>query len=222
MKRISVGILFCLLATSLAFAADEGGLLPRSFAGWTESGAPQTITDAAQADAAYPAVLKEYGFAGAETATYTRADGRKLTIKAARFNDATGAYGAFTFYRQPAMRTEQIGTKAASANERILFFRDNVLVDATFDRVTEMSAAELRELASMLPAAKGAAANLPSIPQYLPKSRCCGKLGQIHSRTTSSACRESPHSRRSRLISATTPRSCCRIIRRRAAHSRSR
>ena len=150
--------------------AESGGLLPKSFAGWTETGPAQTTTDAAQADAAYPAVLKEYGFVGSETVTYTREDGRKLTVKAAKFNDATGAYGAFTFYRQPAMRTERIGTKAASANQRILFFRDNVLVDATFDRVTEMSAAELRELAGALPAAKGSAANLPTLPEYLPKA----------------------------------------------------
>ena len=126
-------------------------------------------TSAGQADPAYPAVLSEYGFTGSETATYTRSDGRKLTLKAARFNDATGAYGAFTFYRQPAMKTEQIGTKAASANERILFFRSNLLVDAGFDRLTEMSAAELRELAAALPAARGAADNLPTLPQYLPK-----------------------------------------------------
>ena len=85
-------------------------------------------------------VLQEYGFTDSETATYTRDDGRKLTIKAARFKDATGAYGAFTFYRQQPMKIEEIGTKAASANDRILFFRSNVLVDANFDRVTEMSA----------------------------------------------------------------------------------
>ncbi len=91
-----------------------------------------------------PQCCKEYGFADAETVTYTRADGRKLTVKAARFNDATGAYGAFTFYRQPSMGTEKIGTKAASANQRILFFRDNILLDANFDRLTEMSAAELQ------------------------------------------------------------------------------
>ncbi len=126
--------------------------------------------DPAQADRAYPAVLKEYGFANSETATYTRDDGRKLTIKAAQFNDATGAYGAFTFYRQPDMKTEEIGTKAASAaNNRILFFRSNVLVDANFDRVTGMSGSELRELAAMLPAAKGSADKLPNLPEYLPK-----------------------------------------------------
>src|SRR5271166_5506041 len=170
MKHILIVVLFCLLLAGFAFAADNGGILPKSFAGWAQSGAAQTTSDPAKVDAAYPAVLKEYGFAGSETATYTRDDGRKMTIKAAQFKDATGAYGAFTFYRQPAMRTERIGTKAASANQRILFFRDNVLVDANFDRLTEMSAAELRELAGMLPAAKGAAGNLPTLPEYLPKT----------------------------------------------------
>ncbi len=169
MRRFLTYVVLCLSLASAAAAADSTPLLPKSFAGWTQSGQVQTTSNAAQADAAYPAVLKEYGFADAETATYTRDDGRKLTIKAARFNDATGAYGAFTFYRQPAMRTEQIGTKAASANDRILFFRDNVLLDANFDHLTAMSAAELRELAGMLPAAEGSAANLPTLPQYLPK-----------------------------------------------------
>jgi Family of unknown function (DUF6599) len=168
MRRIFHAVVVCLWLTGLVFA-DHSGLLPKAFAGWTETGVARTTSDAAQADAAYPAVLKEYGFTGSETVTYTRAEGRKLTIKAAKFNDATGAYGAFTFYRQPAMRTERIGAKAASANQRILFFRDNVLIDANFDRLTEMSAAELRELAGMLPAAKGAAENLPTLPEYLPK-----------------------------------------------------
>lgn len=152
----------------LACAANAQSILPQSFAGWTQSGEVKTATKADQVDAAYPGVLSEYGFADSETATYTRPDGRKLTIKAARFKDATGAYGAFTFYRDPAMKSEQIGTKSASARERILFFRSNVLVDAAFDRITGMSAAELRELAGMLPEAKATAANLPNLPEYLP------------------------------------------------------
>ncbi len=170
MKRFLIAAVLLPWLGNLAFASDPNDFLPQSFAGWTKAGPVQSTTDPAKADAAYPAVLQEYGFADAETVTYTRADGRKLTVKAARFNDATGAYGAFTFYRQPAMGTERIGTKAASTNQRVLFFRDNVLVDANFDRLTEMSAAELRELAGMLPAAKASAANLPSLPGYLPKS----------------------------------------------------
>ncbi len=169
MKRFSIAILTSLWLCAFAVAADNPALLPKAFAGWIQTGQPQTTASAAQADAAYPAVLTEYGFIDSETATYTRDDGRKLTLKAARFNDATGAYGAFTFYRQPAMTSEEIGTKAASANNRILFFRSNVLVDANFDHVTEMSASELRELAGLLPSAKGSADNLPTLPEYLPK-----------------------------------------------------
>ena len=169
LRRFLVAAVLSVVLGNVAFTSAPNNFLPQSFAGWTKSGPVQSNTDPAKADAAYPAVLKEYGFADAETATYTRADGRKLTVKAARFNDATGAYGAFTFYRQPSMGTERIGTKAASANQRVLFFRDNILVDADFDRLTEMSAAELRELAGMLPAAKASAENLPSLPGYLPK-----------------------------------------------------
>jgi hypothetical protein len=159
----------CLWLSALAAAADTSAFLPRSFAGWTATGQPRITSDAGQADAAYPAVLQEYGFVESETAAYTREDGSKLTLKAARFKDATGAYGAFTFYRQPLMKTEEIGTKAASANNRILFFRSNLLLEADFDHVTEMSAAELRELAGLLPVASGGAANLPPLPEYLPK-----------------------------------------------------
>jgi hypothetical protein len=170
MKRFVLTVATCLYLAAFTFAADNSAVLPTSFAGWIQTGQPRTISNASQADAAYPAVLKEYGFVDSETATYTRDDGRKLTIKAARFDDATGAYGAFTFYRQPAMQSEQIGTKAASASDRILFFRSNVLVDANFDRLTGMSASELRELAGMLPSAKGSADNLPNLPQFLPKN----------------------------------------------------
>ncbi len=169
MKRILKAMLLLTLLATLVCIASAQSLLPQSFAGWTRTGDVKTVTQPEQADAAYPAVLNEYGFSEAETATYTRPDGRKLTVKAARFKDATGAYGAFTFYCDPAMKSERIGTKAASANERILFFRSNVLVDAGFDRLTEMSAAELRELAGTLPEAKSSAANLPGLPEYLPK-----------------------------------------------------
>lgn len=178
MKRVCISVFLVLTLVALAFAADGSAFLPKSFAGWTQSGPVTVVTDAAQADSAYPGVLKEYGFVASETANYVRGDGRKLTIKAAKFKDATGAYGAFTFYRQLPMKTEQIGTKAASANERILFFRDNVLVDANFSRLSGMSAAELRELAEMLPKAQGNEANLPNLPNYLPKDHAVENSGK--------------------------------------------
>lgn len=169
MHRAAKLVWLCALVIVLVCSAAGQNLLPHSFAGWTQSGNAAVLGNAEQADSAYPGVLNEYGFTDAETATFTRADGRTLTIKAARFKDATGASGAFTFYRQPEMNTEKIGTKAASANERVLFFRDNVLVEAKFDRLTAMSAAELRELAAALPEVKGPASQLPSLWAYLPK-----------------------------------------------------
>jgi hypothetical protein len=147
----------------------SGNILPNSFAGWTIKGTPQLSKDPAAADPSNAALLKEYGFTDLESATYTRDDGRTLKVKAARFDDASGAYGAFTFYKTPEMLTQDIGDEAFSLNNRVLFFRGDTLVDANFERLSMMSAAELRELASDLPRTGGTSANLPSLPNYLPK-----------------------------------------------------
>ncbi len=96
-------------------------------------------------------------------------DGRKLTIRAARFADASGAYGAFTYYKMPQMLKETIETQGASLNERVLFYRGSVLVDAVFEKLSAMSTAELRDLSDALPLPPGNARNLPVLPQYLPK-----------------------------------------------------
>jgi hypothetical protein len=169
MKRIA--LIFALLMTGLvsaSFAQNTPALLPKSFGGWTVAPPVETSKDAAVADPSNAAVLREYGFTDLESATYAR-PGRKITIKAARFQDASGAFGAYTFYRTPNMLPEKIGDNASSLNDRILFFKGNVLVQATLDQVTAMSAAELRELASALPVKPGPAQNLPPLLQYVPR-----------------------------------------------------
>jgi hypothetical protein len=167
---------FFVLLTLGAFAANpavkpatDAPVLPKEFGGWQLQGAGQVSEDPAAADPTNPAVLKEYGFTDFSSATYTRDDGRKLTLHAARFADASGAYGAFTYYKQAEMLNEKIGDQASSLNNRVLFYRGNVLVDALFDKLSVMSAAELRELASDIPLPQGGARNLPSLPTYLPK-----------------------------------------------------
>ena len=157
-----------ILLNSLAWG-KEPGILPSNFNGWKLSQATvRTSSDAAAADPADAAVLKEYGFSDFETATYTRND-RKMQIRTARFGDTSGAYGAFTFYRQPQMQEEKIGDRAASNNSRILFYRGNVLVDVALERVTAMSAADLRALAELLPEPKGRATACPPCQSSLPK-----------------------------------------------------
>jgi hypothetical protein len=148
--------------------APAAPLLPAQFGGWKIIGAADTSGDPTVADPANAAVLKEYGFSDLESATYIRDNGRKLTLKAARFADTSGAYGAFTFYKTPPMLMEKIGDQAGSLNERVLFYRGNILIDAVFQQLSAMSAAELRELASDLPIATGSTQGLPGLPAYLP------------------------------------------------------
>lgn len=168
MKRLLLLFILALAPLARAVPQQLPSLLPQQFAGWQMQGQAHTATEAASADAAYSAVLREYGFHDLATATYTRPD-RTLTIKAARFNDASGAYGAFTFYKQSGMQTEKIGDLGASNDLRVLFYRGNILVEAKFDRLTAMSAAELRELAVALPTPPQSEAKSPSLPQYLPR-----------------------------------------------------
>ncbi len=173
-SRFSV-IFFVLVCTSGAAFADKPTaaqappILPPSFGGWQIQGSPRISADAAAADPTNAAVLTEYRFTDLASATYTRDDGRTLKIRAARFADASGAFGAYTFYLQANMAKEQIGDQGASLGTRVLFYRGHLLVDAQFSQETPMSGAELRELAGLLPKPSGNNANLPTFIQFLPR-----------------------------------------------------
>jgi hypothetical protein len=149
-------------------SAPPPAILPQEFGGWQMQGSPQTGKDATAVDPANAAVLKEYGFSDLATAAYTSDDGRTLKIRAARFADATGAFGAYTFYLQPEMRKEQIGDQGASLGQRVLFYRGHILIDALFSKESAMAGGELRELAGLLPRPAGNAANLPSFIAFMP------------------------------------------------------
>lgn len=165
---ISALSLFPLLAETPAVDSKPIAILPTEFSGWNLTGSLKVSKDPQVADPVNAAVLKEYGFTDFGSGTYTRDDGRKLTIKAARFQDASGAYGAFTFYKVPQMQHEKIGDQGASYNERVLFYRGNILIDAQFERLSAMSAEELRDLAAILPLPPANAGKLPGLPAYLP------------------------------------------------------
>jgi len=144
-------------------------ILPQQFGGWEMQGSAQKSTDPAVADPTNAAVLKEYGFTDLSSSIYARDDGRTLKIRAARFADASGAFGAYTFYLQQNMTKEQIGDQGASLGQRVLFYRGNVMVDAQFSKESAMSGAELRELAGALPRPEGNAANLPTFIEFMPR-----------------------------------------------------
>src|SRR5579871_4741757 len=166
-RCIFLFLALAVLCVSQTKSAPQG-VLPQTFSGWQLEPTVKTVTDPAAADPTDSVVLKEYGFADVESATYTR-NGRSMQVKAARFNDATGAYGAYTYYVQPQMQIEKIGDLGASSNQRILFFKGNILVDVTVEHLTAMSGADLRSLADALPRPKGNIAAMPTLPGNLPK-----------------------------------------------------
>ena len=174
LRALTATVIFLSLLASPALAKPGPAapapppLLPTDFAGWSLSGPVQDSTAPEAADAANAAVLKEYGFQQFTTAHYTNGD-NKLNVRAIRFQDASGAYGAFTFFRRPGSLAEQIGRSAAWDGSHVLFWNGATLVDATLDKVTPMTGSELRELAKALPQPPGSANVAPPLPGYLPR-----------------------------------------------------
>jgi len=154
--------------------ASAPSLLPDAFDGWVQTAPAQMLTDPAQADPPNAAALKEYDFTGGLSAAYTRGSDT-LTLRALQFHDASGAYGAYSFYRQNGWPKEDIGAGATSDHNRVLFWQGNALVDANFSLIGPMSAAELRDLAGDLPKAEGTRALAPPILSDLPQQSLDGQ-----------------------------------------------
>ncbi len=152
----------------------DASLLPPSFAGWEAISQASPATDAAQVDSASAAALREYGFTDGVINDYSR-DGQTLKLKALRFVDASGAYGAYSFYRHSGWPKEEIGTGAASDNSRVLFWKGNIVVDALFPRITAMSGSEMRSLADALPLPAGNKSLAPPILSSLPQKNLDGQ-----------------------------------------------
>jgi hypothetical protein len=157
-----------------AKAAAPKALLPDAFAGWVATGPAKKMTDPAEADSANAAALKEYDFDEGATADYKRS-GETLSLRLMRFHDASGAYGAYSFYRQNGWPKEDIGTGATSDHNRVLFWVGDTVVDANFSRIGPMSGSELRELASQIPVPDGARALAPPVLASLPKPQLDGQ-----------------------------------------------
>jgi len=160
--------------THLTLPPVPKALLPEMFAGWVSAKPPEKTIDTAKADPANVEALKEYGFTDSATATYKRS-GETLDLRALRFQDASGAFGAYSFYRQNNWPKEEIGTGATSNHNRVLFWLGNTVVDANFSQVGPMSGSELRELASQIPVPDGTKAIAPPILLDLPKDSLDGQ-----------------------------------------------
>jgi hypothetical protein len=161
-------------ATSVSPPAAPAALLPDSFAGWVATEPLKALADPTQADPANTEALKEYDFTDGALASYKRS-GETLSLRALRFHDASGAYGAYSFFRQNGWPKEEIGSGATSNHNRVLFWLGNTMVDANFSHIGPMSGSELRELASHLPVPGGNRSIAPPILSDLPKDSLDGQ-----------------------------------------------
>ncbi|HEX4311826.1 MAG TPA: DUF6599 family protein [Acidobacteriaceae bacterium] len=156
------------LVSALTAAALEPPLvtvLPQSFSTWTQTAAPPPAPDASNA-----AVLQEYGLKQSATAAYSSGP-QHLSVRAWYFADATGAYGAFTFFRQPGMHAETIGHEAASSASHYVFWTGTTVVDATFAHPSADEKSALTALTAQIPQVGGASGVPPSLPHYLPAAQ---------------------------------------------------
>jgi hypothetical protein len=156
------------VVTKVALPPSPAALLPDALDGWIADAPPKTLADAAAADAANATALKEYSYTGGATSTYKR-DGETLTLKALHFQDASGAYGAYSFYRQNGWPKADIGSGAASNHNRVLFWKGDTVVDATFSHIGPMAAGDLRELAAKIPSPPGTRSLMPPVLANLPQ-----------------------------------------------------
>ncbi len=196
-KLIAISAFVVFFVSAVFAAAGDSAappILPKQFGGWQMQGSPQPSKDAAVADPTNAALLKEYGFKDFESATYKSDDGRTLKVRAARFADASGAFGAYTFYLQSGMAREEIGDQGASADRRVLFYRGHVVVDAVFNELSVMSAASLRELGGSTAAAWRQCREPAADSRLHAASRIPGEYGKIRRRTSRPECDRVPDS----------------------------
>ncbi len=143
-------------------------LLPQSFAGWTATATPQETTQPtgiiAQGD--HINELMELGFRRESIGTY-RNGNESLILIAVQFQDATGAYGMYsgTGLTDPAIEDLSSQFSMEDRLAQIMRMGDSVVI-GFYDK----HPSNFNVLAKMLPIPTGSNAQLPILPQYLPKS----------------------------------------------------
>ena len=176
-RRSGAAACFFVIVASCAFGqapkpATENAhsgqtILPASFSGWAMEGAAKTGTSPSAIDGANASVLNEYGLKDFSEGTYRHGAGT-VNVRAMQFADATGAYGAATFYRKPGMKSLEIGNGGAGDAHEVVFWSGVTVVDATFDSSGAQIASALKALPTTLPPVGGSIGVVPTLPSYLP------------------------------------------------------
>ncbi len=159
MRRVlSLPILVLLLAALPALAQ---GILPASAAGWTNSG--QVVVQRA-----LPAqqILNEYGVVSGESSSFKRGE-EFFDARVYKLKDASGAYGLYSFLRQPDMRRANFSDHSSISSMRALILTGNLVLDIWGNDLSK-SQPQIKGIAAAV-VAHAEEGSLPTIPLYLPE-----------------------------------------------------
>ncbi|HVW86239.1 MAG TPA: DUF6599 family protein [Bryobacteraceae bacterium] len=143
------------LLASLLSPAAFSAILPDTIGAWQRG-------DPGPAPAADQKVWSEYGLEGSENASYSDA-GRKFSILAWRFGDATGAMAAFDQLRPPEAKPAKLMGLAAETAEDEFVAAGNYLF---LFKGYKIKPEELSHIVATVP--KYAHSPLPTLPDYMP------------------------------------------------------
>jgi hypothetical protein len=158
--------IWLLAAALLLFAlpAFAQGILPASLSGWISQGSPasQTPTDNAQSSA-----FREYGYVSGEVRSYSHGNDR-IDVALYKFKDPSGAYGAYSFLRQPDMAKADLTEHSSTSSDRALALTGDLVLDVHGTHIVEHE----QQLKSLVSAAARHARDglLPSLWQHLPQN----------------------------------------------------
>jgi hypothetical protein len=129
-------IILTLLLLTISSSAFAQAALPNSFSGWTSAGAHSfTPTDATAL-----AIAKEYDFVSAGRATYTHGAGT-LDVTLYRMKDPSGAYGEYSYLRQPDMARADLSEHSSMSSNRALALAGNLVLDARAENISKLAPA---------------------------------------------------------------------------------
>lgn len=161
MRRLILLPLAALVLFALPAFAQE--ILPPSFSGWTSQGssAKQAPMENAQSSA-----FREYGYVSGEVQSYVHGSDR-LDVAVYKFKDPSGAYGAYSFLRQPDMAKADLTEHSSISSDRALALTGNLILEVHANHVADYE----RQLKSLLSAVAQHAQDglLPSLWEHLPQ-----------------------------------------------------
>ena len=167
MKQFGSLISFIVLPLLLILTGTNASAqLPEAFNGWetniVRSISPPQLPQFSPEDAG---VIREFGFASGEYRSY-RKQGAELSVTLWKMKDATGAYGLYSYHREPGTASFHGDDPIAVWSNRLLIQHGPYVVDA---RSGKFTLGDAKLLLARIPTLRPEETTLPNLPSYFPE-----------------------------------------------------